>query len=332
MAAWTSGGSPPRAADLMSCIGQRPAAARVHRSHGFAAVTLASGELEATFLPELNLLGVSLRLAGEEYLALSGGVSAYRSGHATGLPVLAPWANRLGARSYRSGRVGVDLEGLSLHEDGKGLPIHGTLAARHAWELASLHARGRRARLEAWFEYDRPELLAAFPFPHRLEATIEVDGRSLSVATSLTPTGRRAVPVSFGYHPYLRLPDGRRAAWRLRLPRRSRLELDERGIPTGRSSLVSAESEPIGDRAFDDLFELAGAGTLAIDGAGRRLSVDFGPGYTFAQVFTPPGRNAVCLEPMTAPTNALVSGACPVVHPGETFTARFRITPERSVI
>ena len=43
---------------------------RIHRSRGVAAVTLASGELEATFVPELNMLGTSLRLEGEEYLAL----------------------------------------------------------------------------------------------------------------------------------------------------------------------------------------------------------------------------------------------------------------------
>ena len=309
---------------------QAPAAARIHRAYGAAAVTLVSGDLEATVLPELNLLGVSLRLGGEEYLALPGGVSAYRQGYATGLPVLAPWANRLGARSYRSGRIHVDLAGLHLHEDGKGLPIHGTLGARHAWEITSLRARGGRARLQARFDYDRPELLAAFPFPHRLEATFEVDGRSLSVTTALTPMGRRSVPASFGYHPYFRLPAGSRASWRLRLPRRAVLELDERGIPTGRSSTATAENEPIGERFFDDLFELVGARTLAIEGAGRRLSVDYGAGYGFAQVFTPPGRNAVCLEPMTAPTNALVTGACPLVSPGETFTARFRITPERS--
>jgi hypothetical protein len=32
---------------------------------------------------------------------------------------------------------------------------------------------------------------------------------------------------------------------------------------------------------------------------------------------------------MTAPTNALVSGDHPVVRPGESFTARFSIRPER---
>ena len=51
-----------------------PASVRVHRWRGVAAVTLTSGELQATFVPEMNLLGASLRLGGEEFLALPGGV------------------------------------------------------------------------------------------------------------------------------------------------------------------------------------------------------------------------------------------------------------------
>jgi hypothetical protein len=41
-----------------------PASDRVHRWRGVAAVTLTSGELKATFVPEMNLLGASLRLGG----------------------------------------------------------------------------------------------------------------------------------------------------------------------------------------------------------------------------------------------------------------------------
>jgi aldose 1-epimerase len=255
-------------------------------------------------------------------------VAAYRRLHTTGLPLIAPWANRLAARTYRSGRVRVDLAGLDLHTDENGLPIHGTLTARQAWDVDELSARGKVARLRATFEYSEPELLAAFPFPHRLEALIEVDGRSLSIETGLRPTADRPVPVSFGYHPYLRLPGGRRATWRLHLPERVAVSLDESGIPTGRQVEAPAEGEPIGARTFDDLFALKDGRTLAVESGGRRLSVLFGLGYSHAQVYAPPGADFVCLEPMTAPTNALVSGECPVVQPGESFRTRFSIRRE----
>ena len=304
------------------------ASARVHQWRGAAAVTLSSRELEATFLPELNMLGVSLRLGGEEFLALPGGVAAYRGQHTTGLPFLAPWANRLSMREYRSRRTRVDLRGLDLHVDGSGLPIHGTMSARDAWDVVELSARGSRAKLRGAYEYRSDAQLAGFPFPHRLETRVEVDGRSLAITTRLTPASRRAVPVSFGFHPYFRLPRGRRAHWQLRLPGRVHLELDERGIPTGSRRRAPAERRPIGARTFDDLFELERGRTLSLEGAGRRLGVHFGAGYTHTQVYAPPGTAYVCLEPMTAPTNALVSGSCPVVAPGETFVAHFLVVPE----
>jgi aldose 1-epimerase len=179
-----------------------PASVRIHRWRGVAAITLTSGELQATFVPEMNLLGASLRLGGEEFLALPGGVGAYRRVRTTGLPLLAPWANRLSGWAYRAGRIRVDLDGLDLYTDPNGLPIHGTMSAREPWDVSAVATGGRVARLRAGFEYAEAELLAAFPCPHRLETAIDLDGRSLSVATTIRPSGDHAVPVSFGYHPY----------------------------------------------------------------------------------------------------------------------------------
>jgi aldose 1-epimerase len=305
------------------------ASVRIHRSRGVAAVTLSSGGLEATFVPELNMLGTSLRLEGEEYLALPGGVTAYRSRHATGLPLLAPWANRLSERRYRSAGVRADLRDADLSTDPNGLPIHGTMWGE-TWQIESLSARGRAARLRATFDYGREDLLTAFPFPHRIVAVIGVDGRSLSVSTSISRIDDRAVPVSFGFHPYLRLPQGRRSSWRLLLPEREHLELDDRSIPTGRRVREAAEREPIGSRTFDDLYALGDVRELGIEGDGRGLHIRFDEGYPYAQVYAPPDASFVCLEPMTAPTDALVKGECVSVQPGETFTARFTIRPDRT--
>lgn len=79
-----------------------------------------SGELQGTFVPEMNMLGVSLRLGGEEFLALPGGVGAYPRVRTTGLPLLAPWANRLSGWAYRADHIHVDLDGLDLYADPTG--------------------------------------------------------------------------------------------------------------------------------------------------------------------------------------------------------------------
>ena len=301
-------------------------------SRGRRPLTLAAGELEATFLPGLGLLGTSLRHRGEELLALPGGVAGYRGGNVTGLPLLAPWANRLPGWRYRAAGTEVDLDGLDLRTDPSGLPIHGTLTAHRGWRLERLAAEDGTAVLQASLDYGAfPELLAAFPFPHRLTVTATVREATLAVATTLEATGERPVPVAFGWHPYLRLPGAPRATWRLLLPDRVHLDLDDHGLPTGKTADEPAEADPVGDRTYDDLYALGqgpAARRLGLEAAGRRLLVGYGQGYGHAQVFAPPGADFVCLEPMTGPTAALAAGTTPLVDPGASFTAEFTVRVE----
>ena len=308
---------------------------RIGKLEGEPSVGLAAGDLEVTFLPGLGLLGASLRHRGEELLALPGGLAQYRDRYVIGLPLLAPWANRLPGRRYRAAGTEVALEGLELPTDPGGLPIHGTLTAHPGWRLERLAAEPDRAVLESSFDYGAfPELLAAFPFPHRLTVTATLGPDGLAVATTLAASGDRPVPVAFGWHPYLRLPGAPRAAWRLLLPHRRHLELDDRGLPTGKAADEPAEADPVGQRTYDDLYALVegdpAGHRLGLEAAGRRLVVDYGPGYDHAQVFAPPGAEFLCLEPMTGPTAALAAGTTPLVAPGEPFTATFSIRVEEA--
>jgi aldose 1-epimerase len=301
---------------------------RIGELEGEPSVTLAAGDLEATFLPGLGLLGVSLRHRGQELLALPGGLARYRDRRVIGLPLLAPWANRLPEWRYRAAGVEVDLDGLDLPTDPGGLPIHGTLTAHRGWRLERLAAEEATATLTASLDYGAfPELLAAFPFPHRLTVTATAGAATLTVTTTVSATGGRPVPVAFGWHPYFQLPGAPRSAWRLLLPDRVHLDLDDRGLPSGKTADEPAEADPVGDRTFDDLYALAD-NQLGLEAAGRRLLVGYGEGYGHAQVFAPPGAEFVCLEPMTGPTAALAAGTTPLVDPGGSFSAEFTIQVE----
>jgi len=288
-----------------------------------AALELRSGALRATFVPGVGMTGVSLRLDRREHLALPGGVAAVRAGHTGGLPLLAPWANRLASRRYRADGIDVDLRRKRLHTDDNGLPIHGLLVGWPEWEITSTSARRDVARLTATTIVDTP----AFPFPHLIELAVTAQREQLTIATTVVPTADRKVPVAFGWHPYLRVPGTPRSRWRLRLPPRRHLELDGRGIPTGAVTREGAEDEPLGRRTLDDLYVLGRDRELAFtadDGASVALRGD--PHYPYAQVWVPPGKPFAALEPMAAPTNALVEGNTHLVAPGDAFTARFTLT------
>ena len=295
-------------------------------------VVLASddGLTEATFAPTAGMVCCSLRHRGEELLAQRGGLRAYAErGSTMGIPLLHPWANRLGHTAYGTPphRVELDASSSLVRRDENGLPIHGVIGSSLPWRLVERPGDSGGARLEAEMAWEAPELLAVFPFPHRLRLVARLARASLTIETTLRPTAGEPVPVCFGYHPYLTLPGSDRHAWKVELPVTRRLLLDERGIPTGDAEPFDADQFTLAESAWDDAFDgIVGARAFAVSDNRRRIELSFLEGYPYAQVFAPAGASFICFEPMTAPTNALLSGdALRLLAPGEEFRAAFRV-------
>jgi aldose 1-epimerase len=303
---------------------------------GLDGIVLVSHEydLRVAFVPGAGMVGHSLTHRGEELLGQRGGLAAYRErGSSFGIPLLHPWANRLAGTTYSAGGRAVELdpERSPVHLDANGLPIHGVLAASPYWEIVGRSPGNGRAAVAARLDYAaHEELMAAFPYPHELHVQAELVGDTLTVATIMLPTGGVPVPVSFGWHPYLRLPGVPRADWLVELPVDRRARLDERGLPTGDTDPVTIEPAALDGRSYDDHFVGLDPPTVfALEGGGRRIEVELGQGYAFTQVYAPLGEEQepyVCFEPMTAPVNALVSGdGLTFVPPGGSFRAEFRV-------
>ena len=296
-----------------------------------SARTLVAGDLEAVFLPGHGMLGASLRHRGMEMLRrvedLDG---AAASGSTAGIPLLHPWANRLSGFRYRAAGREVNLDPSSplLHLDAHGLPMHGVPWCRLAWELTE----ARQDFLAARLEWTRSDLLAVFPFRHRLEMAATLNSDGLTLETTLIASSEGPVPVSFGYHPYFGFPDLPRTQWRLELPAMKRLVLDQRGIPTGAEESFGRFDAELSDVGFDDGFALMEERALfSVSGASRRITVEFLAGYPYAQVFAPKDKDYIAFEPMTAPTSALTSGrGLRLVASGERFRAVFRICIDAS--
>jgi len=299
----------------------------------FASVSLRDerSALEATFVAGAGMLCSSLRHRGDELLAQNDGVAAYaQHGTPMGIPLLYPWANRLADFEYSlAGRtVEVPHDSALIALDRRGLPIHGVIAGRLAWELMRAPAAGAQslaARLR-WTESE-PELFQVFPFQHDLHYEARLAGGRLVLELSVHACGAEAVPLAFGFHPYLSLPGVPRERWLIELPAMRRLALDANQIPIGPEEALPARRFELAGSEFDDGFDaLVQPARFGVAAASRRIELEFLRGYPCAQVFAPRDAQFICFEPMTAPTNALRSGTgLRLLDPGDRFRASFSV-------
>jgi aldose 1-epimerase len=310
--------------------------ARVEEETEFGIVELEGPgrELVARFAVGAGMVGCSLRHRGEELLGIGRGLRGYLGdGAVFGIPLLYPWANRLGGWSYEAaGRtVVLDRDCPLLHGEEHCLPIHGALAASSAWQVTARGDDEAGAWLQSELDFaTHAELLAVFPFPHRLALTIRVGPATLTVATDVIADRGSPVPLSFGFHPYLALPGAARERWQVTLPARRELLLDERRLPTGASRPRPAADLVLGERTFDDLFAVGESpARFSVSGGGRRVTVELRSGYPYAQIFAPSDQPVICFEPMTAPIDALRShDGLRVIEPGATARAEFALAVE----
>jgi aldose 1-epimerase len=301
----------------------------------YEAIVLCSdaiGGIEATFIPGAGMVGRSLTHRGAELLGQRQGLAHYVEARSTmGTPLLHPFANRVSEDRFRVGDREVDLGKAPdrVDRDPNGLAIHGLLAGISGWEIAASEAGADGARLASRFDFAaHEELLAAFPFPHVATLDVRLDGAELSIATEVEATGDVAVPISFGFHPYLHLPDAPRDEWEIEAPVTDHLVLDERSIPTGERRAAPIETGALGERTFDDVYAGIEAGSVfSVTGGGRRLEVEFTEGFPIAVVYAPDDDDVICFEPMTAPTNALVDAPPELrfVQPGQRDTTTWRV-------
>jgi aldose 1-epimerase len=257
-----------------------------------------------------------------------------------GVPFLAPWANRIDGEAYWANGKRYTLNPAlgNLRRDSNGLPIHGLLNFSPAWTLVSVEAGESSAGASSTLEFWRhPDMMAQFPFAHSVTMTHRLTEGTLEVETAIANLSTEPMPLAIGYHPYFSLHDAPRDQWKVRIAATTRLELNDRMIPTGKSvpagftGLHKLADAPLDDVFTDLIREANGTAVFRVEGGRQSISVAYGPKYPIAVVFAPPGRDFICFEPMTAVTNAFNlehEGLCeaPSIAPGGQWRESFWIS------
>jgi len=231
----------------------------------------------------------------------------------SGNPFLAPWANRLDHDGfYANGKhYALNPQLNNYRRDGSKQPIHGLLSYAAEWKVTNVSADAKGAQVTSRLEFWRyPDYMAQFPFAHTIEMTYRLSDGVLEVATSIENHSTENMPVSVAFHPYFKLHDTKRDSWKVLLPAKESYVLSGSLVATGeKKPMPYKHSQPLEGISLDDVLGGLvpgdnGRTEFAVEGAKERLAVIFGPKYPVAVVYSPTGRDFICFEPMSGPTNA----------------------------
>ncbi|WP_339617015.1 aldose epimerase [uncultured Gilvimarinus sp.] len=182
-----------------------------------------------------------------------------------------------------------------------------------------------------------------YPFAVDVELsyTLRADG-ALDVELTVTNRDAEPIPLGTGWHPYYTLGCDL-AECHLQTPDMQRCAIDDRMLPTGDYVADQRFSAPtlLGDTALDNCFALDGSveGEQCVRffnksaGFGLALWQRTGVhGMNFLQLYTPPERQSLAVEPMSCGIDALNTGeGLQVLEPGQQYQGAFGVRLIKSV-
>lgn len=165
-------------------------------------------------------------------------------------------------------------------------------------------------------EYQDPGDNPAYPFPFTFHIQFSIDQRNqLTVNMAFQNDATSPIPVGLGWHPYFSLSD-KVDQLRVQFPPCELLAIDQRMIPNGRRYTYDkfAEAKTLGADTLDNCFALqqdrveASVYLSGPKGDMRYWQETGDRKFNYLQVFTPPHRTSIALEPMTCNVDAFNNG------------------------
>ncbi len=253
----------------------------------------------------------------------------------SGIPILFPFPNRIKDGTFTW--EGKDYVLAKNDSTGKNA-IHG-FANTRTWRIIDQGTRDNEAWITGEFlsSRDAADVSHLWPADYRLRVMVRLRANTLELHANVHNPSKNGLPWGLGYHPYFRLePFGGESAL-LEVPVATRWLLDE-SLPTGETQPASGDRVlqtrlPLGNRVFDDVYgnitskpsrDVRFGGLIAKSNLlPTRLLLGQSNEFREMVIFTPPHRQAICVEPYTCVTDAIhlqargIDAGWKVLAPGE---------------
>ncbi|MCB0653694.1 MAG: hypothetical protein KDC85_20620 [Saprospiraceae bacterium] len=228
--------------------------------------------------------GISLDQNGiDDYL------SAYKSAFLT------PFPNRIAGGKFEYNSQNHQLE---CNEKSLGNALHGFVYDK-PFTVSSKLITNSSASVELSYDYDGKT--DGFPYPFQLVLRYKVESSGWLICTCIiTNSGENVMPFGSGWHHYFSLNQPIDDL-ELSFHPAEHWQMNDKMIPTGQKTSIGPVEGRIGGNTYDDCFTLEEQFVRLKDGEDNQLLLDLGKDFPFLQIYTPPHRKSIAIEPMTCP-------------------------------
>jgi aldose 1-epimerase len=248
--------------------------------------------------------------------------------------LLFPYPNRV-----RNGKYvfeGKEYE-MNINEPSINTSLHGFLFNK-PMKVVEITTSDKAAVIELQYEYKGEE--KGYPFSAEVEVTYSLTNtRGFKCDIHVKNTGKTNMPFGFGWHPYLMLNTPTINDLDIKIPLSHKHRLDHQMIPTGEKSLFDSFSagSSLANNFFDDCFLLQSVGEIAETTIYNKatqqkliLWQETGKNkFNYLQIFTPPHRKSIAIEPMTCAVDAFNNQeGLIILEPKQVFEGSFGIRIE----
>jgi len=217
---------------------------------------------------------------------------------------LSPFACRVKNAHYTFGGIVYSIEKFLLGENA----LHGLLYDA-VFTVTKQFADEEKAGITLQHQYKGTE--KGYPFHYDCMVTYELKKENaLSIKTEIINKSESLIPVQDGWHPYFTL-GGKVDDLQLEFQSKEKVEMDKELIPTGKLLAYTEFNSlrKIEGTSFDDCFVLNFAQKqplCILRNADQKIQLEIFPSttYPYLQIYTPPHRNSIAIENLSAVPDA----------------------------
>lgn len=243
-----------------------------------------------------------LHLSGEDVIKYPLKEDDPKKGYPSAL--LFPFPNRIkdGTYTFEEKEYSLELNDLDSQN-----AIHGFIAFE-SFDLVSHTA----SKLVAKYTYDGYK--EGYPFPFEFTVTYTLKDNTLNLTAEAVNTGSGNMPIGFAWHPYFGFNSVAIGEMTVKVPRRKKMELSDRYIPTSEFEIERSEVIKLKNTILDNVYTFENetdVSEIELRFKKKKLKVSQKTGknkLNYFILYTPASRDCMAIEPQSCNTNAFNNG------------------------